>query len=310
MTPPLVVLVGPTGVGKTTISIPLATQLQSEIISADSRQVYRHMDVGTAKPSAADRLRIPHYMVDILDPDETYSAGQFGSEVRDLLNKSPSNFMIVGGSGLYIKAVIQGLSRGAERNDAIRAEIRLHMKERGVAALHAELTQIDPVAASHVSPTDSKRIERALEVYRLTGMPISRWRDEMCEDPIPAVWIGLACDRAELYRRIEARIDAMMEEDHLMRETQDLLAKGYSPSLQSMEGLGYRDMIRFLKRDISRDEMIRRFKQDSRNYAKRQLTWFRKEKKIHWIDTTQWNSDKIVGDVLSAVRKSLATDTP
>ncbi len=310
MTHPLVVLAGPTGVGKTAISIPVALRLSAEIISADSRQVYRHMDVGTAKPSVQDRARVRHHMVDILNPDQVYSAGQFGSEVRTLINRADRKYLIVGGSGLYIKATVEGLSRGAERNEAIREKIRLQIQEHGLAAVHAELMDVDPVAASRISPSDVKRIERALEVYQLTGMPISRWQSEARDEPIPAIWIGLTCSRAELYRRIESRIDRMMEGDQLILETQQLLASGYPPSLQAMEGLGYRDSVRYVQGELSREELVRRFKQDSRNYAKRQLTWFRKEKTIHWIDTTQWNPDVIIAEVMSVIDHAISTGTP
>lgn len=302
MIPPVVVLAGPTGVGKTAISIPLARHLTAQIISADSRQIYRYMDIATAKPSQSDLQSVPHHMVDIVNPDETYSAGQFGHAAREILERVDSKFMIVGGSGLYIKAIVEGLTRDIPKDEITRKTIRKEMAIRGRAVVYHDLQAVDPEIAARISPNDERRIERALEVYRLTGIPLSRWHAEQRSEEIPSIWIGLTCDRDELYRRIELRIDRMMEGDAVIEETKRLLAMGYSANLISMESLGYRDIVAYLNGQMSREDMIRRFKQDSRNYAKRQLTWFRKEKKIHWIDTTQWNPDSIVKSALSIIK--------
>jgi tRNA dimethylallyltransferase len=301
MIPPVVVLAGPTGVGKTAISIPLARHLNAQIISADSRQIYRHMNIATAKPSQTDMQSVPHHLIDVVNPDETYSAGQFGTAAREILDNTDSKFMIIGGSGLYIKAIVEGLTRGIPKDEITRKTIRDEMASRGMTAVYNDLQAVDPEIAARISPNDARRIERALEVYRLTGIPLSRWHAERRSEEIPSIWIGLTCDRNELYRRIELRIDRMMENDAVVEETKRLLAMGFSSNLISMEGLGYRDIVAYLNGQMSREDMIRRFKQDSRNYAKRQLTWFRKEKKIHWIDTTQWNPDSIIQSALSVI---------
>ncbi len=304
MIPPVVVLAGPTGVGKTAISIPLARHLNAQIISADSRQIYRHMDIATAKPSQTDMQSVPHHLIDVVNPDETYSAGQFGATAREILDNTDSKFMIIGGSGLYIKAIVEGLTHGIPKDEITRKTIRDEMASRGMTAVYDDLQAVDPESAARISPNDARRIERALEVYRLTGIPLSRWHEERRSEEIPSIWIGLTCDRNELYRRIELRIDRMMENDAVVEETKRLLAMGFSSNLISMEGLGYRDIVAYLNGQMSRKDMIRRFKQDSRNYAKRQLTWFRKEKKIHWIDTTQWNPDTIIQSALSVIESS------
>lgn len=301
MIPPVVVLVGPTGVGKTEISISLAQNLNAQIISADSRQIYRYMDVGTAKPSQADRQRVPHHLIDIIDPDEKYSAGHFGLAARAILNHVDSKFMIVGGSGLYIKAIIEGLTQAAPKDEHVRKIIRVEIEEEGLGAVYRKLANVDPDGAARISPKDAKRIERALEVYRITGIPLSRWHAVDRTEVIPSIWIGLSCERNELYRRIESRIDRMLENEAVIEETRRLLTMGYTADLISMEGLGYRDIVAYLADKMSREEMIRRFKQDSRHYAKRQLTWFRKEKKIHWIDTTRWIPDRIVQSAMTFI---------
>ncbi|MBX7152088.1 tRNA (adenosine(37)-N6)-dimethylallyltransferase MiaA [bacterium] len=288
----ILVLVGPTAVGKTFISIAIAEALNAEIISADSRQIYRFMDIATAKPSLDYREKIPHHFIDIVDPDETYNAGQFGLEGRkhiDDITARDKNVLVVGGSGLYIRSLTEGFFAGEISDPVIRENIREKIVELGASALHAQLADIDPESAKKISPNDAKRIERALEVFEITGKPIS----ELHKAPKPkfsfeSVFYGLNCDRDELYRRIEARIDRMLEEG-VIEETQRLINKGYSQNLVSMESLGYREISAYLNGSISKDEMIRQFKQGSRNYAKRQLTWFRKDQRIRWFDVTDPN---------------------
>lgn len=288
MTSTTVVLVGPTGVGKTAVSIPLALHLNAEIISADSRQLYRHMDIVTAKPSTTDRREVPHHFIDHLDPDASYSAGQFGRESRACafeISDRGRRVLVVGGSGLYVRAFVDGMFEGVTRDESTRQRIRQVAREHGTQYLHDELRQVDPVSAARIAPKDLKRIERALEVYRVTGKPMSEWHQDT-PPPMNCVMIGLSCERMELYRRIEARVDMMFADDQAIDETRRLLEMGYAPTLTSMEGIGYRDIVRFLQGEISREQLLQRFKQDSRNYAKRQMTWFRRETSIRWVDVT------------------------
>lgn len=286
----ILVLAGPTAVGKTFVSIAIAEALNAEIISADSRQIYRYMDIATAKPSLEFRKKIPHHFIDIVDPDQIYNAGQFGSDGRTIIDGISSrgkNVLVVGGSGLYIRSLTEGFFAGEVSDPAIRKNIREKIIQSGAPALHAKLAEIDPESAKKINPNDAKRIERALEVFEITGKPIS----VLHQTPKPKfsfepVFYGLTCDRAELYRRIEARIDRMLE-DGVIDETQRLLNRGFSKNLVSMESLGYREIIAYLNGTLSKDDMIRLFKQGSRNYAKRQWTWFRKDQRIRWFDVTE-----------------------
>lgn len=301
------VLAGPTAVGKTRMSIAIADALNAEIISADSRQVYRFMDIATAKPSPEFRKKIRHHFIDIIDPDQTYNAGQFGTEGRkavDEISARGKNILVVGGSGLYIRSLTEGFFAGAVSDSAIRESIREKIVQLGAPALYAKLTAIDPESAKKISPNDAKRIERALEVFEASGKPISiLHRAPKPTFSFEPVFYGLTCDRVELYRRIEARVDQMLEEG-VIDETQSLLEKGYSKDLVSMESLGYREIIAYLNGMVSKDEMIRLFKQGSRNYAKRQWTWFRKDQRIRWFDVTGPDAWSKAGEaIISDIKK-------
>lgn len=289
--PRIYIVAGPTGVGKTGISIPLALALNAEIISADSRQIYREMDIATAKPTVDELSAVPHHFIDIVGPDDIYDAGRFGVEGRKTASEIASrkrNILVVGGSGLYIQSLIDGFFSGAEKDESVREAIRHEISRDCIPAVYAMLRNVDPETAEKIHPNDAKRIERALEVYRITGKRMSELRRDQNREPwCRPVFAGLTLDRALLYRRIEERVDRMIETG-VIGETQALLDKGYSPSAVAMEGLGYREIIQYLNGDIGYDDMIRLFKQKSRNYAKRQITWFGKDKRIQWFDVQEY----------------------
>lgn len=283
----VLILVGPTGSGKTSLSVDIASALGAEIISADSRQIFRYMDIVTAKPDRDQLSKIPHHFIDIVNPDQPYDAGQYGLDARDrvrVLHEEGKPVLVVGGSGLYIKALVDGFFESSSRDDHFRVELRKRIDEVGAKAIHDELRAVDPVTADRLHPNDVKRIERALEVYHLTGRPVSSLREEP-SIPLPwtPVFVGLQWSREVLYSRIERRVDEMLIAG-AVEETKKLLRMGYNPDLVSMEGLGYREIADYVAGRTTYERMTELFKQRTRNYAKRQLTWFRKDLRIKWFD--------------------------
>lgn len=297
----ILVIVGPTAIGKTALSVELAVRLNAEIISADSRQIFRYMYVGTAKPSMEERRTIPHHFMDYIDPDAYYNAGQYGKDGRAMIHaiwERHKEVLVVGGSGLYIRALIDGFIGDGMKDESVRMGIRERIAREGLEKVHHELQILDPAAAAKIHPNDAKRIERALEVYELTGKRISdKHAEPKTEFDFAPMFIGLFCERAELYRRIEARVDDMIQKG-VIEETKRLMEMGYSPALTSMESLGYREIIAYLDGRIHYDRMIELFKQNSRNYAKRQLTWFRRDSRIQWYDVTAYSPEKIIEMIL------------
>ncbi len=306
--PKVLIIAGPTATGKTALSVAIAEQLRAEIISADSRQIYRFMDIATAKPSKEELQRVPHHFIDIVNPDETYNAGQFGREGRETVQSIVSagkTAIITGGSGLYIQALVDGFFGEVARDEEIRKRIREDMHTLGLEAVYARLRRLDPEAAARIHPNDARRIERALEVFEITGRPISELqRSQAGACPFEPVFVGLIRERSVLYAGIEQRIDRMIEQG-VIEETKELLRRGYSPDLISMEGLGYREIIRYLNGEDSYEEMLRLFKQHSRNYAKRQITWFKKEKRLRWFDAGETpNQERLAQSILDYYRRS------
>lgn len=293
----ILVIAGPTAIGKTPLSVAVAEKLNAEIISADSRQIFRYMDICTAKPTAGERRSVPHHFIDHINPDEYYNAGQYGADGRSIIDaiwKRNREVVVVGGSGLYIRSLIDGFIGEGEKNEVIRVEIRNRIARHGLESVYRELETLDPAAASKIHPNDAKRIERALEVYEFTGKRISeKHAQQSVQINFVPVMIGLTCDRAELYRRIESRVEDMIRRG-VIEETRQLLKKGYSPQLTSMESLGYREIIAHLHGEITYERMLELFKQGSRNYAKRQLTWFRRDTRIRWFDITEHTSGELV----------------
>ena len=285
--PPLVAIAGPTGVGKTEVAVRLASRLRVEVVSADSRQVYRGMDIGTAKPSREQREAVPHHLIDVIDPDESYNAARFRTEARQAIaaiagrGKLP---LVVGGTGLYIRALVRGLLPTPPADPAVRRELTELLRREGVEALHARLRDLDPEAASRIHERDPVRIMRALEIHRLTGAPLgptSHWRESRPEWTL--LLVGLTRSRASLYASLEARVDRMVQ-GGLLEETRRLLAAGYDPSLPAMQGIGYRHFVRVLRGEWSEARALRALKRDTRLYAKRQWTWLAREAEIRWLD--------------------------
>jgi tRNA dimethylallyltransferase len=279
-------LVGPTASGKTPISILLARTLDAEIISADSRQMYRLMDVGTAKPTAAERGGIPHYFIDDRMPDEECNAATFGARGRELIADIQSRGkvpLVVGGAGLYLRALLDGLFDGPPADDDLKEHLWARCASEGGKTLLEELRGVDPEAAASMLPSNTKRIVRALEVYRLTGVPISRLQKQAAiEVPFRSVYVGLAWDRPALYDRINRRVLKMLD-DGLLDEVKALLAQGYPRSLNALQTVGYRETFAFLDGETSAARMTELIQQNSRRYAKRQLTWFRHDPRITWF---------------------------
>lgn len=288
--PNLLVLIGPTAVGKTKLSLEIAQRYHGEIISGDSMQVYRGMDIGTAKASAEEQRLVPHHMIDIHDPDHPFSVAEFQERVTALIPQIAARGklpMIVGGTGLYVESVCYDYRfTDVPSDEALRQELDHYAETQGDDALHHQLQEVDPQTAERLHPRDRRRIIRAIEVYRTTGIPLSaHLAAQTKESPYNLCIIGLTMDREQLYRRIEERIDLMMEKG-LLREVRRLLDEGCKPEYISMQGLGYKEMIAYLEGKLSLPDAVTLLKRDTRRFAKRQLSWFRHMKDIHWIDVT------------------------
>ncbi|MCA9498909.1 MAG: tRNA (adenosine(37)-N6)-dimethylallyltransferase MiaA [Nitrospirales bacterium] len=284
---PVVAIVGPTAIGKSRIGIEVAKILNTEILTADSRQVYRGMDIGTDKPSLAEQQNIPHRLIDLVDPDQSFNAGDFRCHaIQDIarLHRLGLLPLVIGGTGLYIRALLRGLCPGPPANQLIRSELAQEAKIQGPAFLHEKLQQVDPELAQRLHPNDQPKIQRALEVYRILGTPLSviQQQHRFDDAPYPSLWIGLTMERQTLYQRIETRVDWEIQKG-LVEETQSLMNQGFSRELGSMKGLGYRQFSGYLAGDYSYEEAVRLLKRDTRHFAKRQLTWFQKESGIQWI---------------------------
>lgn len=285
---PIILLAGPTAAGKTSLALDLAEALGTEIVNADSMQVYRHMDIGAAKPTIEERSRVRHHLLDAADPDEDFDAARYLELARpavDDLHRQGKIPLVVGGTGLYMKVLLRGICEGAPPDAALRQEIAAELRDRGLAALHAELQTVDPVLARRIHPNDRQRIVRAIEVFRATGEPLSRRQNRHMfeESRYPAFKFFLYREREELYERIDRRARRMVETG-FVDEVRRLLAMGYGPELKPMQSLGYRQMTDHLLGKIDLEEAIRRMQRDTRRYAKRQITWFRGDPEFQWIE--------------------------
>ncbi len=284
--PRIVILLGPTGTGKSRLAIEWAEELGGEIIGADSVQVYRYMDIGTGKPTRDDQKRVPHHLIDLVTPDQPFHAALYrtlGRKTIDQLSRDGKPAWVVGGTGLYIKTLTQGLFTSPRIDPHVRENLGQEVREEGAGALYERLKKVDFQTASHLHPNDLVRIIRALEVYDSTGTPISFHREQhrFGERPYLTLKIGLEMNRDRLYLRIEERVDQMLEKGFL-HEVEGLMEMGYGPELKPMQSLGYKQMVQFLRKEIGWDEAIRRMKRDTRHYARRQRTWFKADPEVHW----------------------------
>ncbi len=298
MTDPLLVaVVGPTAVGKTAISLQLAGDLGGEIVSADSRQIYRGLDIGTDKASPAQQAQVPHHLLDVVDPDQVLTLAEYqrmAYAAIDAIHGRGRLPLLVGGSGLYVRAVLEGLGiPEVSPDEALRAELESYAARHGSLALHARLAALDPVAASRIDHRNLRRVVRALEVCLVTGRPISELQ-AATPPPYRTLRIGLTRPRAALYARIDQRVDAMLARG-LLAETQRLLDAGYSPQLPALTGLGYRQMIQYLRGEASYDEAVAAIKQQTRRFVRQQYTWFRlDDPRITWFDLEEVSTDEIL----------------
>jgi tRNA dimethylallyltransferase len=284
---PVVAIVGPTAIGKSRIGIEIAKILNTEILTADSRQVYRDMNIGTDKPALAEQQGIPHRLIDLVDPDQPFNVGDFRHHaIREIsrLHRQGHLPLVIGGTGLYIRALLRGLCPGPPADWVIRTELAYEAETQGPAFLYEKLQRVDPDLAERLHPNDQPKIQRALEVYRILGTPLSVvHRQHRFEDaPYPFLLIGLTMDRQALYRRIETRVEWEIQKG-LVQETRSLMDRGYHRNLGSMKGLGYRQFSGYLAGEYSYEEAVRLLKRDTRHFAKRQMTWFQKEPGIDWI---------------------------
>lgn len=286
----ILVLVGPTAVGKSSLAMQLAPELNAEIVSADSMQIYRGMDIGTGKPTADERRKVAHHLIDVVDPDESFHAVQYQQEadraIKDILVRSKTT-LVVGGTGLYVKVLLHGLFKDSRTERLDKWEKKLHYYKSLGNNPHKILKELDPETARRVHPNDEVRVRRALEVFLRTGQSITalQKRHGFQQDRYEALIIGLTMDRSRLFERINARVDEMLH-GGLLEEVRTLMGQGYSPNLPSMRGLGYRHMTKVITGDLEFAEAVRLFKRDTRRYAKRQCTWFHHQEKVEWFQTS------------------------
>ncbi len=287
--PPILVLVGPTAIGKTALSFEIARRFNCEIVSVDSMQVYRYMDIGTAKASGADQAAIPHHLIDIIDPDEQYDAARFVDDATaaiHLIHNNDKLPLLTGGTGLYLKALTEGLFAGPPVGREVRDDLKEVMQRNGPAALHRQLALCDPASAARIHGNDRQRILRALEIYHATGIPWSEHLRIQAEKRGQGPWlnmlqIGLTCDRQILYKRINERCRQMID-GGLEQEIYDLFDRGFGKELPALNAIGYRHMINYIEKIWNIEETLSNLARDTRRYAKRQYTWF------HGMPTIEW----------------------
>ena len=297
MKQPLIVLTGPTAVGKTALSIELAKALNGEIISADSMQVYRHMDIGSAKITKKEMDGVPHHLIDVLEPWEEFNVTRFQSMAKEAMKGIYSRGhvpIVTGGTGFYIQALAYDIDfTENEDHSGLRAELEQLAEEKGEAFLHQMLAEIDPESAEAIHANNAKRVIRAIEYYRLTGEKISEHnkREREKQSPYDLYYYVLNRDRKTLYERIDQRVDIMMEQG-LPDEVNCLKAMGCTRDMVAMQGLGYKEMLDYLDGKISLEEAVYIIKRDTRHFAKRQLTWFKREKEVRFIEIEQFEADQ------------------
>jgi len=331
--PAFVVIAGPTAVGKTAIALALARRMPAEIVSADSRTVYRGMDIGTAKPSAADRESVPHHLIDVADPGEIFTLADYqrlATAAIDAIRRRGRIPLLVGGTGLYVRAVVDGLAIPAAGPDwALRARLEEEERLGGAGTLHRRLLEVDPASGARIHPRNVRRVIRALEVYYHTGAPLSalqrdprgsgstrrdaasgrppEHRGREAEDrPCRPLMVALTLDRALLYARIDQRIDRQLATG-LVDEVRRLLDTGYSPALPSLQGLGYKELVPYVAGRATLADAATRLRQSTRRYAKRQGTWLRADPRYRWIDVDDRSPDVVAGEISAMMTEGRST---
>lgn len=306
---PLVIITGPTAVGKTALSLDLARAVNGEIISADSMQVYKHMDIGSAKIMPEEMEGIPHHLIDVIEPEEEFHVVKFQEMAKAAMEEIYARGripVVTGGTGFYIQALVRDIDFTETGGDeAYRQELEQLAKEQGAEVLHELLAKVDPVSAEEIHANNVKRVIRALEYYHFTGEPISVHNAEQRQktSPYQFVCFVLNRDRAELYRRIDQRVDLMLEQG-LLEEVKKLADMGYTKDMVSMQGLGYKELLAYLDGELSYDEAVYILKRDTRHFAKRQLTWFKREADVTWVNVDDGRSrEQILADMLTICRE-------
>lgn len=294
---PLIILTGPTAVGKTKLSIELAKAVNGEIISADSMQVYKHMDIGSAKIKKEEMCGVPHHLIDVLEPDEEFHVVRFQEMAKQAMEEIYAKRkvpILAGGTGFYIQAVVKDIDFSKETEKSpVREELEKLAEEKGYEYLHERLQQVDPKSAEKIHANNVKRVIRALEYFELTGKPISLHNEEEAakESPYNVAYFVLNDVRERLYERIDARVDAMLQEG-LVEEVSGLAKKGYTKDMVSMQGLGYKEILSYLDGSYTLDEAVYILKRDTRHFAKRQLTWFKREKDVIWVNKQDFHYEE------------------
>ena len=307
---PLIILTGPTAVGKTALSLSLAERVNGEIISADSMQVYRGMDIGSAKIMPEEQKGIPHHLIDVLDPDEEFHVVRFVQMAKEAMEDIRSRGkvpILTGGTGFYIQAMLYDIDfTESGEDDSYRRELETYAKEQGAEKLHEKLKEVDPISAEKIHANNVKRVIRALEFYHQNGTPISAHNEEQKKQTSPynLAYFVLNAPRDILYERIDKRVDQMLEEG-LVKEVEGLKREGCHRGMVSMQGLGYKEILAYLEGEYPLEEAVRILKRDTRHFAKRQLTWFRRESDVIWVDKDKfhWDEKEILEYMLSVLKE-------
>ena len=286
----LLVIAGPTATGKTDLALQLALRVGGEVVGADSRQVYRHMEIGTARPTPAQRALVPHHLIDLAEPDQPFSLADYVALARSAIAAIAARGrlpLLVGGAGLYIRALLRGftLAPGAPPRPELRDDLEVQARTEGGDALHRRLADLDPAGAARLDPRNVRRVVRALEIVLSTGKPLDQARGHADQPPYETLLIGLSGPRAALYARADRRIDTMMA-DGLLEEARQLRGRGYSPTSPAMTGLGYRELGAYLDGATSLEQAVQATRYATHGLIRRQVVWFRREEGIHWFSTT------------------------
>lgn len=299
---PVIAIIGPTAVGKTNFSLELAQKLNAEVISVDSRQVYRYLDVGTDKVSLEIRREVLHHLIDVVDPDQIYSAADFASQASDAIDRIRRRGrvpLLIGGTAFYYKALCGTLTEDLPRDNDLRKILEEEANEKGIAELHRELSAIDPVAGEKIHPNDYVRIMRAIEIFRITGRPATWWYENQAkiESPFDVFYIGLIRERPNLYKNIERRVREQFSNGY-PEEVEWLLAQGYSPKLPALLGFGYKELVQYVKGNCSYDEALEGDIRSTKIFSRKQMTWFKHFEPSLWYDFDKYKMSEAIDDVL------------